>query len=123
MKMKLQIVIAAILILLICLICSYKYFSTNNIDGFYYRYDDGIDKLVNINGNIGKLYNIDQEGNRTELLMNIDITENNKIVLYTAYESYFFSLTGTELKCLDSDKSYKKISEDEFNKYLEEAKK
>lgn len=135
MKKQIKYIVLAILILVLILsfIFSYKMCSEIDYDGCYYRYYDGADKLIKITRNIsvedylqekqyiGKLYNIDQEGKCVETLMNVDVL-NDGIVLFTGYESFYFSLIGNELRSTDKkDIVYTKITEKEFNKYLEEA--
>jgi hypothetical protein len=91
-----------------------------NPDGYYYRYDDGYDKLIKITDDVGKLYNVNPEGEATETQINVKVTSDNEIFLYSKAQSFYFVLVGDELISGTTDIIYKRISEEKFNKYLED---
>lgn len=112
----------SLLVFIIIIFISMYIISINrqiNPDGYYYRYDDGTDKLIKITDDVGKLFNVDPEGNIIETKVTVKVTGDNEIFLYTKAQSFYFVLTGDELISGTTDIIYKRISEEKFNEYLE----
>lgn len=112
------IVIAGLVMLAVA---TYKH-NTVDFNGYYYRDDNGITKLLHINEDDGILYNINN-GKVVKIATTIKKLEANEILSFTALEAVIFKKEAEKLKEVDNDYEYIKISSKKFNEYLEEAKK